>query len=163
MGCEVNRAAYEADRAWTRRNRATREDQGLPHHPDGTGWATCPDCGGDGIAETVNDSAIGDPAFERDVGCERCYREGMVPDGHEDPFWAMRRNRTRMRQSWRLSPGFASTLYRLDRATAMKPVTLPHDYYADPLFRQAKRDCDAAIQSFQPINALFDQMFGRAA
>lgn len=158
----MTRSQYLTDRLWSRQNRATRADQGLPHHPDGTGWAQCPACEGAGEF-TANASSNGDPQCEYPVPCDRCCGEGEIADGHEDPLLAMRRHRTRMRQSWRKSPGYVSTLYRLDRAAAMKPVTLPPDYWGDPLFRQAKRDCDAAIQNFQPIAALFDQIVGRKA
>jgi len=120
----VNRAQYLADRAWTRQHRADRGAQGLPHHPDGSGWATCPECGGDG-SFVRNDSAIGDPQQEYDVHCHLCAGEGEIPDGHEDLLHAMRRHRMQMRQSWRRTPGFSAMVYRRTRERAMKRVTLP--------------------------------------
>lgn len=120
----MTRSQHLADRAWTRQHRADRGAQGLPHHPDGSGWATCPECKGAG-EQMLNASSIDDPQCQYPVPCFYCWGEGSVADGHEDPLLAMRRHRTRMRQSWRRSPGYASTLYRLDRERAMKRVKLP--------------------------------------
>lgn len=139
----MSRFQYLADRAWTRRNRPERTAQGLPHHPDGSGWADCLHC--EGAGEFIhNDSHLRDPQCDYPVPCDRCWGEGFVADGHEDPLLAMRRLRIRMRQSWRRSPGYASTLYRLERERAMKRVKLPRpaEPSVHPLF-------DSLIQPYR--------------
>lgn len=139
----MSRFQYLADRAWTRQHRADRVAQGLPHHPDGTGWATCPECKGE--CEFIrNDSPDGDPQCEYPVPCHLCGGDGEVADGHEDPLLTMRRHRRQMRTAWRASPGFASVMYRLDRERAMRRVKLPRPAPAavHPLF-------DSLIQPYR--------------
>lgn len=66
----------------------TRAERGLPRHPDGSGWAMCPDCEGAGeitINETNPHGHGPDPQCDESVDCLRCIG-GEIADGHADPI-----------------------------------------------------------------------------
>lgn len=61
-----------------------REDEGLPHHPDGSGWGVCPVCEGTGkYFDPFDDSG------QSDDYCSNCNGDGVLPDGFRDPLVRM--------------------------------------------------------------------------
>ena len=97
-------------RAYTPEQIATRESQGLPHHPSGTGWATCSVC--DGHGDVCMD---GDRTGERALPCTACSGHGFVPDGEPDPLIEMHDARL-----WRDMP-WSGRQYAVHRCIAMRP------------------------------------------
>lgn len=87
-----------------------RTDRGLPHHPDGTGFADCPDCKGTGLYCPPSD-----PSGESDVPCATCHGDGRIPDGWRDPLMVMRVTRR-----WRDMPASGRD-YTLARGKALRP------------------------------------------
>lgn len=85
----VTRAEYFEARRVARTMRPTREERGLPRHPDGTGRADCPECEGAG-EHTVNLSPDRDPQCEEEITCSGCAGLGWVPDGPRDPILDLR-------------------------------------------------------------------------
>ncbi len=119
------RLAHAAKR-WNARNlHGTRVERGLPHHPDGSGFAPCPDCEGGG--EVVAHDAHGHgPECEYPVTCGRCVGAGEVRDGHVDPILLMRQAR-QDRCKW----GAAGAMhYGRALVRAYSPVCLPQDVAA---------------------------------
>lgn len=116
--------AYATARREARDAMDPREYRGLPAHPDGSGWATCPDCDGIG-AHTHNDTnpyGYGpDPQCDYDVDCDRCSGTGQLCDGRgPDPLIELRNARSYRRLLD--SDRFAYTAARL---RSMSPVRLP--------------------------------------
>jgi hypothetical protein len=76
----ITRQEYRALRQLKRVFEGPREDQGLPHHPDGTGLALCPVCYGDGVLEERH----WNPQLDKSHKCMECGGTGYVPDGPVD-------------------------------------------------------------------------------
>lgn len=85
----ITRQEYRALRQLKRVFEGPREDQGLPHHPDGTGLALCPVCYGDGVLEERH----WDPQRDRSWPCPECDGTGYVMDGHYDILIGLREAR----------------------------------------------------------------------
>ena len=114
-----DRASYEAQRRKERDTRVCREERGLPHHPDGSGWAMCPACQGAG-EHVHNDSHCNDPQDEYPVECDTCLGEGIVDDGGRDALIVMRAERHQHRW-WGREP-IRAIAYASARKRAMRPV-----------------------------------------
>lgn len=94
MNRATTRASYTA---WLRRERdmyGRREEHGLPHHPDGSGFADCPECHGTGMWFHPRG-----PSGEFDEPCNKCGGSGVILDGHRDPLTIMHATR-----KWRFMP-----------------------------------------------------------
>lgn len=123
---DIARIRYETARMVERAGRETREERGLPHHPDGTGYATCPDCQGAGehIVNDTDPHGYGpDPQRDEEVECPRCRGEGEIEDGHADPILLLRRYR---RERLTRRP-LASYFYGAVLQRVITPATLPED------------------------------------
>lgn len=114
----MSRYAYAAQRRAERDARETREARGLPHHPDGTGWATCIACQGSGSHE-FNLSPDNDPQCDDFETCATCDGTGYVPDGR-GPDLLMQLQARRLSYRWSFLTDFA---YRSARRRAMCPVS----------------------------------------
>jgi hypothetical protein len=86
-----------------------RTDRGLPHHPDGSGLATCPRCAGAG----VTDHDHWQPELCTSSTCSLCDGSGYIADGYRDPLLRLRYARQRRRRD----PGAYAWL----RQVAMTP------------------------------------------
>lgn len=114
----LSRSAYEAQRRAERDRREARTERGLPHHPDGSGWATCQKCDGAGDHE-FNLSPNNDPQWDDFETCVDCGGTGYVPDGRgPDPLLLMRARRIPRRWS-----GLNDFAYQSARRRAMCPVS----------------------------------------
>ena len=102
------------ERAYTpeQQARRTREDRGLPHHPDGTGWAACPAC--DGMGETYRENV--NPQMQDAIECRECNGTGCIPDGISDPLLDMREPRP-----WASCLDSCRLRYTRARRRAMQP------------------------------------------
>lgn len=120
--------------------------------PDGSIRIECVACQGGGGADVTHPS--GDPQLDTFVNCGDCHGYG---------YWEVECDvLIRMARARRTGP-WSNTCYTRLRSEAMRPVRLPSDHCADPLFQQAQRDCDAAIRNFAPMAALFDAIASRQA
>lgn len=96
----TSRATYQAKRQHARSLADCRTDRGLPHHPDGSGFAACAVCEGAGeLMVTCNDPQDDYPEPCTNSACD----DGYVADGHVDPLIVlrgMRRKVARTRLPW---------------------------------------------------------------
>lgn len=90
----MNQPEYQTRLRADREAAGKREDRGLPHHPDGTGFADCPDCHGTGTWFHPRGSS-----GEFDEPCTKCGGSGVILDGHRDPLTIMHATR-----KWRFMP-----------------------------------------------------------
>lgn len=91
---QTTRAWYETTRRKSREQAGPREDRGLPHHPDGSGLADCPNCKGSGLVDVPHWHPD-----EREAWCDDCTGSGIIADGYRDPLLRLRHYRQRrMRQ-----------------------------------------------------------------
>jgi hypothetical protein len=118
----------------------------------------CPQCQGEGNVEDRSptmapweDGRIVECDF---AGCE----DGWVRFRDEDPLEQLRVARIRFRDGYP-SRQYAGTRYGAIRQRAVSPVMLPPD---DPIYYQAVRDADAALQTFRVFDS-FLSIFGRRA
>lgn len=107
----TTRARYETTRRKSREQTGPRTDRGLPHHPDGSGLADCPNCSGSGLVYVPHWHPD-----EREARCPDCTGSGLITDGHRDPLLRLRY----ARQGWQRlrDPG----AYAHIRKLAMLPV-----------------------------------------
>lgn len=122
----------------------------------------CPTCEGAGELTIAHPSR--DPQLEEPVACpqEGCVH-GWIRWRDHDPLWVMRQNREISNPGRRRVDAFRRERYAQARKAAMAPARLPSDAWADPLFRQAQRDTEAAIVAGRSIDQMFSAIFGRAA
>lgn len=118
----MNRAEYQAQREGARFQSLCREERNLPHHPDGSGSATCPVCQGAGEIEFNNTNPHG---YGPDPQCDDCAPcpnpdclDGYVKDGEADPILSLRSLR---RESIARRP-FAHARYSEARARTYRPA-----------------------------------------
>jgi len=71
-----------------------RTDHGLPHHPDGSGLATCPRCYGTGAIDRDH----WQPELCTSATCSLCCGSGYIADGYRDPLLRLRYARQRRRR-----------------------------------------------------------------
>lgn len=107
----MNRAQYEARRRQLRDAWGKREDHGLPHHPDGSGWAPCIECKGTGTWFHPRG-----PSGEFDEPCDACGGNGVIPDGHRDALLIMHDTR-----KWRFLSS-SGPLYSAAHTVAVRPA-----------------------------------------
>lgn len=119
----TTRIGYASIRDHKRNCELSREERGLPLHPDNA-LIDCPVC--DGMGEhTKNDSGIGDPQRDYAVDCGECSGTGQVQDGLIDPLVLMGNYRA-ARFTWAMSERQKSDrrhYYRLYRLRAMRPCS----------------------------------------
>ena len=122
----------------------------------------CPSCQGAGYV-TEKLTAFAGPDDERDVACDHpgC-EDGWVRTAPVDPLDELKTARARYRRCWPTGE-YAGKRYGEVRQRAVSLVCLPHDFHADPLYRQAVQDCEAAIRNFRAFDSAFESIFGRAA
>lgn len=90
---QTTRAWYETTRRKSREQEGPRVERGLPHHPDGSGLASCPHCSGNGVI----DIAHWQPELCTSTACSLCDGSGLIADGYRDPLLRLRY----ARQGWR--------------------------------------------------------------
>lgn len=90
----MNRASWNAQRRRVRDSYPSRADRGLPHHPDGSGLATCPRCSGTGVIDRDH----WQPELCTSSTCSLCCGEGTTADGYRDPLLRLRYARSRRRR-----------------------------------------------------------------
>lgn len=119
----------------------------------------CPTC--EGAGELTVRHASGDPQLEDQATCPepRCLN-GWIEWREPDPLVVMSRKRKfrKLQGGPRWMVGYWDA-----RADAMKPVKLPHDHWADPLFRQGMREAEAAGAMFRMVLGPMDAIFGKRA
>jgi hypothetical protein len=125
----------------------------------------CPTCEGAGevVVNDTNPFGYGpDPQCDEDVPCphDGCVR-GWIRWRDVDPLVMLQAWRERTREPG--ASAWAWPQYAKARRVAMAPVSLPTDAWADPLYRQAQADCEAAIAVHRAIAPMFDSIFRRAA
>ena len=87
----MNRTAWNAQRQ-AHRSASPRALRGLPHHPNGTGYADCAECNGTGAIDVPH----WNPECETSYTCSACAGRGTIADGHRDPLLRLRH----ARQPW---------------------------------------------------------------
>lgn len=90
----MNRASWNAKRRRVRDSFPNRADRGLPKHPDGSGLAACPRCGGLGVIDRDH----WQPELVASSTCSLCAGSGYVADGYRDPLLRLRYARQRRRR-----------------------------------------------------------------
>ncbi len=90
----MNRANWNTQRRRVRDSYPSRADRGLPHHPDGSGLATCPRCGGCGAIDRDH----WQPELCTSATCSLCDGYGYIADGYRDPLLRLRYARQRRRR-----------------------------------------------------------------
>lgn len=91
MNRATTRAEYMLDRLGKRLSAGQRTDRGLPHHPDGSGFAVCPRCFGTGVI----DHGHWHPELWTSSICTLCDGSGFIDDGYRDPLLRLREARKR--------------------------------------------------------------------
>ena len=96
------RIRYETTRRKAREQAGKRTDRGLPHHPDGSGFASCPRCECTGVI----DHGHWHPEMWTSSTCSLCCGSGFLDDGYRDPLLRLRdarkrRNRLRDPEAYR--------------------------------------------------------------
>ena len=90
----MNRASWYARRHEVRDAYPSREDRGLPKHPDGSGLATCPRCSASGVIDRDH----WQPELCTSTTCSLCDGSGYIADGYRDPLLRLRYARQRRRR-----------------------------------------------------------------
>lgn len=90
----MNRASWNTQRRRVRDSYPSRADRGLPHHPDGSGLATCPRCYGSGVLDRDH----WHPELCTSPTCSLCAGSGTIADGYRDPLLRLHYARQRRRR-----------------------------------------------------------------
>lgn len=133
----------------------------------GIQYRQCPDCEGAGEVTIGESTAYGvDPETVREVMCANCDGEGDFRVTPVDPLERMAELRREMfdRRNGAMRRRFRD-LYDQQRAETMKPSSVPSLHWDDPLFREAKRDCDAALSASSVFMGALSSLtgYGKAA
>ena len=82
----MNRSSWNIQRRRARDSYPSREDRGLPRHPNGSGLAACPRCTGNGVIDSYHYA----PDLCTFATCSCCAGSGYVDDGYRDPLLDLR-------------------------------------------------------------------------